>query len=135
MLSVALATVLLALSVLHVYWAVGDRGLSTSVVPHVEGRPAFAPTRRATIVVAGGLAGAALVALVCGRIVPPPVAWLPWRPAGIGLGLVFLARAVGDFRLAGFFKRVRGTSFARWDTWLYSPLCVAMGVAFLGITL
>ena len=33
-----------------------------------------------------------------------------------GFAVVFLARAVGDFRYVGFFKRVRGTRFARLDT-------------------
>jgi catechol 2,3-dioxygenase-like lactoylglutathione lyase family enzyme len=46
---------------------------------------------------------------------------------------VFLLRAVGDFRLVGFFKRVRGTPFARWDTRLFSPLCVALGLASLWV--
>lgn len=35
-----------------------------------------------------------------------------------------LARAVGDFRLVGFFKKVKGSEFALMDTLLYSPLCV-----------
>jgi hypothetical protein len=39
-----------------------------------------------------------------------------------------LARAVGDFRLVGFFKTVRGSTFARMDTRLYSPLCVLLGI-------
>ena len=35
-------------------------------------------------------------------------------------------RAVGDFRMVGFWKTVRDTPFARWDTRLFSPLCVAI---------
>jgi hypothetical protein len=42
-----------------------------------------------------------------------------------GLALVFMLRAVGNLRTFGFFKTVTGTPFARWDTWLYSPLCPA----------
>ena len=45
------------------------------------------------------------------------------------MALVFLARAVGDFPLVGFFKPDNGTAFATWDTWLYSPLCVVLGSA------
>jgi hypothetical protein len=44
------------------------------------------------------------------------------------VALAFGLRAVGDFRFVGFFKRVRGSVFARRDTWLYSPLCVLIGV-------
>jgi hypothetical protein len=134
MIAVMLASVLAFLSLAHVYWAAGGRGPSMAAVPHAEGRPAFTPTRAGAIVVAVGLAVAAVVALVCGGVVAPPVA-APYRAFGILLGLVFLARAIGEFRLVGFFKRVRGTDFAWWDTVLYSPLCVAMGVAFLAVAL
>jgi hypothetical protein len=51
------------------------------------------------------------------------------------MGLVFLVRAVGEFKLVGFFKRVRGTSFARWDTWLFSPLCLGISFAALWLAL
>jgi hypothetical protein len=47
------------------------------------------------------------------------------------LGAVFVLRAIGERKLVGFFKRVRGTAFARWDTWLFSPLCLALGVSVL----
>jgi hypothetical protein len=41
--------------------------------------------------------------------------------------LLFL-RAIGDFHLIGFFKRVRGTRFASLDTAVYSPLCLALAL-------
>jgi hypothetical protein len=44
------------------------------------------------------------------------------------LGTVFVLRSIGDFRLMGFFKSVRGTRFALWDTWLYSPGCLFLGL-------
>jgi hypothetical protein len=51
-------------------------------------------------------------------------AWGTWT-----LAALFLLRGIGDFRLVGFFKRVRGTRFARRDTRLYSPLCLALALA------
>ena len=42
----------------------------------------------------------------------------------------FLARTVGEFRLVGVFKRVRGTPFATWDTWLFTPLCGLIAAGF-----
>jgi hypothetical protein len=55
------------------------------------------------------------------------------RVLGYALALLFLARAIGDFRLVGFFKRLRGTRFASLDTRYYSPLCLglALGVLWL----
>ena len=51
------------------------------------------------------------------------------------LGVVFIARAVGEFNLVGFFKRVRGTTFARWDTRVFSPLCIILGSSIIWLSL
>lgn len=45
------------------------------------------------------------------------------------LALMFAVRAVGDFRYVGFFKRIRGSRFARMDTLYYSPLCAALALS------
>ena len=45
--------------------------------------------------------------------------------------MVFAARVVGDLRWVGLFKRVRGTPFAWWDTWLYVPLSALLALAAL----
>ena len=38
------------------------------------------------------------------------------------------ARAIGEFRYVGFFKRVVGSRFATLDTFVYSPLCLALAI-------
>ena len=52
--------------------------------------------------------------------------WGSW-----GICIIFFLRAVGEFRLVGFFKQVRDTEFAYWDTRLYSPLCLAIAMMAL----
>jgi hypothetical protein len=44
-------------------------------------------------------------------------------------------RAIGDFRLVGVFKRIRGTPFAWWDSRLFVPLCcfIALGTAVVAL--
>jgi Protein of unknown function (DUF3995) len=68
------------------------------------------------------------------------VGWIGIGPLGWvfdaclwGLSLVFLLRAIGNLRSFGFFKTVKGTPFAQWDTWLYSPLCVLMAMLAAGL--
>ncbi len=51
--------------------------------------------------------------------------------ACVVLGAVFLLRTMGDFHVLGFFKSVTGTPFADWDTLLYTPLCLVIGIAAL----
>ncbi|SRR5579871_181614 len=128
-LAFALVAVLSALAVLHVYWSVAHSVASSATIPEVEGRPAFRPSRLGTFAVAIALFAAAALVAIAGQLAP---AWLqvPFaRLLTVTLGLVFLARAIGDFRLVGFFKKVRGTTFARLDTLLYAPLCALVGVA------
>ena len=131
----SLALVLALLGALHVFWALGGLLGFGSVLPEVDGQRAFVPTPAATFAVALALFGAS--ALVLGRAgvfsALVPAASFKWPM--LVMGLVFLARAIGEFRLVGLFKRVRGTSFARWDTWLFSPLCLGLSLAALWLAL
>lgn len=112
----------------HVAWAFGSRKAS-GVIPEVNGKKAFDPSPAITLLVAAVLFGCALlIAAVAGWVsLPLPPEWL--RYATYALAIAFFARAIGEFRLVGFFKKVRGTSFARLDTWVYSPLCLGISLA------
>jgi hypothetical protein len=128
------AIVFMSLSGLHVFWAFGGKWGVAATVPEVAGRVAFSSSRGATLTVSGALLLAGfIVALQGGILNPPPFPWL-LRAASFVLGSVFVVRAIGDFRLAGFFKTVKGTAFAHYDTVLYSPLCLAIGAIVLWLT-
>jgi hypothetical protein len=118
--------IFVVLAVWHVRMAFGPMGGESGAVPSVDGKPLFVPSRRSTLVVAVVLlAFAALVAGAAGLLsLGVPVRWLSWACYLLALGL--LARAVGEFRYVGFFKRVRASPFARMDTWVYSPLCLLL---------
>lgn len=131
----ATAAVLFLLSLLHVYWAAGGSRGSVIVLPEKDGAPLFRPGPGATLVVAALLAGAGLILLARlglwgAGLAPALVRIGSWLVAA-----AFLGRAVGDFRWVGFFKRVRATPFARWDTWLFSPLCVLVGAGAVLVAL
>lgn len=135
-LSATLIGVFVLLALTHVYWAFGGSGVKIAAVPEVEGRPAFTPSRVATLGVALALLACALLVAATSGIVliPIPTRVLCWLM--FVLTFVFIARAVGDFRLVGFFKRVTGTRFARLDSAVFSPLCAAMavGIFVVGLT-
>jgi hypothetical protein len=126
-----LAAILSTLGVVHVYWALGGRSAWAAAVPELAGRPAFKPSRSATLAVAMALFVAAALVATAGRLLVDPFAPPIVRSLTFGLGAVFLARAIGDFRLVGFFKRVRGSRFAQLDTFLYAPLCLILGLGAL----
>ena len=130
----ALALVLVALAGIHIYWAVTGAASGSGFVPESHGQPLFHPSRLATVAVAAALLVAAYIAAARGQLMTPaaPGSLIHWLC--IGAGVVFVLRAVGEFHYVGFFKSVHGTRFAALDTWVFSPLCLAIGAAFLFIS-
>lgn len=132
----AICIVFVGLGLWHFYWALGGGAVKNVAIPEVEGKLAFNPSAAVTAVVGLVLIlCAALVAAASGLIhMPLPGRLLSWLC--YALALVLLARAIGDFRLVGLFKRIRGSRFARLDTAVYSPLCLALstGVFFVGFS-
>jgi hypothetical protein len=132
---ITLGVVFAFLSGLHVFWAFGGNWGSAATVPLVDGKPKFTPTPGATLLVAVALASAAVVVLTRAGVI---FTWAPswasqWTSAV--LGTIFVVRSIGDFRWVGFFKSVRNTTFALWDTCLYSPLCLVLGLGTLWLAL
>ena len=117
MLAIATAAVFAFLASMHFYWAAGGGSGKNAAIPEVDGVPAFKPSKRGTAAVGVVLLGTAAIVLLDVKLLLA------------GAAVVLILRAVGDFRLVGFFKRVRGSKFARMDTLLYSPLCLALGAA------
>lgn len=137
MVATLIATVFLVLSGLHVYWAFGGLSAGSAAVPQraVVDRPggtvrmvdSFRPTRGVTLLVAVALLSMAVAVALRAGLFLSPVAHGALRALIALLALVFLASAVGDFQLVGLFKQASPSRFAWFDTWLYSPLCVALG--------
>jgi len=128
LLSILLMIVFSLLGLIHVYWAFGGKTGWLAALPEVNGRLAFTPSAGATVVVAAFLfLCAILVSVIAGFIsLPFPFFIFKWLSFGLSFGL--LLRAIGDFNLVGFFKRVRGTRFAYLDSRLYSPLCLLLAI-------
>jgi hypothetical protein len=131
--AIPLTGILGGLSLLHAYWALGGRWASAYTVPTIGGRRSIDPSPFATWIVCG-LLGLA-VAIVFGKL-----EWIGKGRLAVlfdigiwGLAFVFALRAVGNFRTFGFFKVIKGTPFADWDTWLYSPLCLLIAALVVGL--
>jgi hypothetical protein len=124
-----------ALAVWHFGMALFPSSNKSGTVPSVGGRPLFSPSRGATTAVGMVLLlFAALVAATAGWIsVGLSRVVLAWLSYALALGL--LARAIGEFKYVGFFKRVRGSRFARLDTLLYSPLCLLLAAGVAAVAL
>jgi hypothetical protein len=123
------AALLICIALIHVYWALGGQFAHDAAIPIKNGKALFRPRRTSTLLVAALLVAAALLLLAGAGVVALPLP-SPWLEAACWLvALIFAARAVGDFRYVGFFKRVRDSRFGRLDSALYSPLCVFLSFA------
>ncbi|TCZ78124.1 DUF3995 domain-containing protein [Paenibacillus albiflavus] len=127
--------ILFLLSGIHLYWMAGGRRGALAAIPSKGSELLFRPTNVATGIVAGALALAGWFVLELGEVVE----WLLFPDwvfiyGGWVLSAVFIIRAIGDFRWIGFFKKQKGTLFAKWDTMLYSPLCLFIGICLIFLT-
>jgi hypothetical protein len=117
----SLSTILAALCLLHLYWAFGGKWALDKVNPQVDGKPLL---KLGFIACFGAAIGFFILAAV--PVVSMKPALRKWLL--IGMAVVFAGRAIGDFKNVGFFKSVKGTAFALWDTRVYSPLNVLIAV-------
>ena len=116
-----LCGILAVICVFHLYWAFGGRAGRDKVSPTVNGKPLL----RIDFVACLGMAWIFL--LLAGV---PVVAMNPTLRKWLLIGMIvaFGGRAIGDFKYVGFFKSVKGTPFAYWDTRMFSPLNVLLAV-------
>ncbi|WBL32233.1 DUF3995 domain-containing protein [Sinirhodobacter sp. HNIBRBA609] len=116
----------------HLYWASGGRKGADLVIPTrpKDGTKLFEPKPLATLSVAAFLVAMGLLAASkwFGQPLVVSAQVLSWFQ--MGAGVIFSARALGDFHHIGFSKRVRGTPFAWWDDRLFSPFVLMIGIAF-----
>ena len=131
----ALVAIFTGLALLHVYWGVGGKLASEGSVPIEDGRPLLDPGPLSCAMVAAALFAAALVAAMRAGMLSLGIPDWVARVGIWAIAAVFAARAVGEFRYVGFFKRVRGTLFARRDTLVYSPLCLLIALLAAGLGL
>jgi len=136
---VALAIIAFAAG-FHIHWALGGRlGFSVSLPRRSDGTPVMNHRigwwRPAAGAVAVVLILLGVLALGAERHLVLPLTPAEARAALGVAGAAFLMRAVVPNPWTGFFKRIRTTRWARYDTWLYSPLIFLLGAAFLAIAL
>jgi hypothetical protein len=130
------AVIFTLLSSIHFYWLMGGKwGVAFSLPSNPSTSTQdflFKPSIVATFVVAIGLLLFAIITL--GNVVSLPfgINQYYFRYGDMLISIIFLLRAIGDFKYVGFFKQIRETSFAKMDTKLYAPLCLFIaGIGFL----
>ncbi|WP_448699700.1 DUF3995 domain-containing protein [Mucilaginibacter sp. AW1-3] len=117
------------LSGLHFYWGLGGKGgIGVSVPTNKQNKRVLNPGPLACFVVGLVLLAMDVFILAKVKMIGIPL-WSWLDDFGLcAISVVFILRAVGDFKYVGFFKRVKGTNFANADTRYFSPLCVLISL-------
>jgi len=137
-----LASVFFLLALIHIYWACGGQAWLGMAVPERPAKDdasamekAFQPGKAGTFAVGLALLTIAGMAALRGGLLGAAVQHPALRVALAVVAATMLLRAIGEFRLVGFFKKIKGTRFARMDSLLYSPLCCALGLGLAVLAL
>ncbi|MCW3107328.1 MAG: hypothetical protein JWQ09_1834 [Segetibacter sp.] len=117
--------IFLLLSILHFYWAFGGALWYDDVLPtSSNGLHRMNPSTTATIIIALALLLLALITAGSQGSFDKYIKRTYFRYGALIIAIIFLLRAIGDFRFIGFFKTVKWTRFGINDTQFFSPLCL-----------
>jgi hypothetical protein len=111
------------------YWAAGGKWWRNISIPvNRKGRKVFHPGPGSTLVIAMGLFLFALITIGNSGVFNETVDFKFFYYGNWVIGIIFLLRAIGDFKYFGFAKRVKHTDFAFYDSALFSPLSLAIAI-------
>ncbi len=126
------AVIFIGVAVIHYYWVFGGKLGIDVALPELEQtrEKAFVPGKFATFVVATLFLSIGIIYFIIGFKVES--FFLVYKLYFLyALSAITFIRAVGDFKYVGFFKKVKHSKFAEYDTKYFSPLCLA--IAFITV--
>lgn len=131
-LSIVLSIILFVLGLIHFNWVVGGKfGFAESLPTKENGQRVLNPKKTDSAIVGTGLIMFGFFYLFKSGIIEYNLAAWILKYGGWMIPILFLLRAIGEFKYIGFFKSVKKTEFGKLDTKLFSPLCLLIGT--LGI--
>jgi hypothetical protein len=124
--------ILFILGAVHLYWALGGKRVFQHSLPRKStGELLFLPRKIDCLIVGLGLIGFGFLLLNQVGLINLPGSNAVINGGSLFVGVIFLARALGDFKYLGFFKSIRNSPFAKYDSLYYSPLCLYIGFTFI----
>ena len=130
------ASILLIISLLHAYWMLGGQwGFAAALPTDESGKQMLNPKVFDCGMVAIGLMCMSIYVFSISKIINLPLPNVVSKYGIWVIALIFLARAIGDFKYVGFFKKIKNTRFAELDSRFYTPLCLYLGLTFILIAL
>lgn len=135
-LSLILSLIFIILGGIHFNWVFGGKfGFAEALPTKENGERILNPRKIDSAIVGIGLSAFGLFYLFKSGIIDYSLhEWL-LKYAGWIIAVIFILRAIGDFKYVGFFKKIKSTVFGKWDTKLFSPLCLIIAILAIIIQL
>ncbi len=123
--------VLIIMGLFHFYWAFGGDIALNKVLPTKDKKPLINPSKTLTFFVGIILITFSYIAysLQFYDFTLPNNRNL-YQYSGFLIAIIFILRAIGEFNAIGFFKSIKETEFAVYDTRYFSPLSLVLGLVF-----
>jgi hypothetical protein len=118
------------LSIIHFYWGAGGKRWKNNALPQNNaGEVILKPAAIDCFAVAIVLLVFAVFSLIKTDIISFSLPDLLSSYGMWSISVLFLLRAIGDFKYLGFFKKLKHTDFADMDSKYYSPLCLLLAIS------
>ncbi|WP_369048418.1 DUF3995 domain-containing protein [Tenacibaculum sp. UWU-22] len=128
-LSILLSIVFIILGIIHFNWVIGGKfGFSESLPTKETGERVMNPKKIDSAIVGFGLTVFGLFYFLKSGLINFNLPQQVMKYGGWIIPAIFLLRAIGEFKYIGFFKKIKETDFGKWDTKLFSPLCLVIGI-------
>lgn len=129
LLSIILFLIFMILGGFHFYWFLGGVWGLEKVIPTKSNQAATLKIPKfATLIVGLVLTSFGVVYLIKSAFITVPVPMWVTDNVYWFIPAIFIFRAIGEFNYVGFFKRIKGTEFAKADSKIFSPLCLFIGI-------
>lgn len=130
--SILLSIILIGLGLIHFNWVIGGKfGFAESLPTKKSGERVLNPKKIHSTIVGIGLTTFGIFYILKSRFIEHNLPEWIMKYGSWVIPILFLLRAIGDFKYIGFFKSVKSTDFGKLDYKLFSPLCLIIGI--LGI--
>lgn len=126
---IILTIIFISISLIHFLWGSGfNWGIENTLPTDEDGKRILNPRKMDCFIMGFGLlAMASFYFLMLSMFEINLKHWI----FSIGqwvIPSIFIVRAIGDFKYVGFSKRIKSTNFSKWDSKLYTPLCLFIGI-------
>jgi len=139
-LALSCAAIFFSISILHFYWAAGGKWGMQGALPESYKADFFNPKNKilidtATIAIGLGLAVFGVILLSHSFSIDTNIIRKNRDILTLTIGIIFLLRAIGDFKVFGLFKKKTDSLFNKMDRKFYVPLCLFLGSSCIALKL